>query len=379
MRILHVTAAGERGGLEVVLLNVLRCVDRSLFKPEVLLLQDGPFLADVEETATETHVIAVGRVREMHKVTGAIAEIVKLVRSRKIDVVHTWNAKAHIYGGLAAAIARVPSLFHLQGVPKPALSRDGLVSMVAVAIPARRTVACSGYVSHAFTQAWHSRRQVVVIHNGVTPHVALEQAPPSVRREFGMEEGAPIVMMASRLQRWKGVHVFLEAAAQVVESRPGVQFLVVGGALFGLEEQYAVGLRKQVEDLELSDSVHFAGFRSDVSRFYAEADLVVHCSIEPEPFGMVVVEAMDYGKPVIATNIGGPMEIVEAGVTGLLVPPKDASQLAQAILSLLADPVRRTRMGDAGAVRVREHFGAKLMVNKLEELYEGMVEGSSRQ
>jgi len=180
-------------------------------------------------------------------------------------------------------------------------------------------------------------------------------------------------VMATRLQRWKGVHVFLDAAAQVLNQIPEARFIIVGGTLFGLEQEYAAELRRRAEHLKLAGSVRFAGFRSDVIRFYGAADLVVHSSIEPEPFGMVLLEAMACAKPVVASNCGGPREVVMNGITGLLVPPKDAQQLAQAILTLLGDPDRRIRMGQAGAARVRACFSAERMVRELQAVYEGMV------
>ncbi len=179
--------------------------------------------------------------------------------------------------------------------------------------------------------------------------------------------------MATRLQRWKGVHVFLDAAAKVARSYAHVCFVVIGGALFDLEKHYPLQLHQQVERLKLSEVVRFLGFRADVLRFYAAADIVVHSSIDSEPFGMVLLEAMACGKPVIASNAGGPREIVDSGVTGLLVPPGDAEHLAQAILALLRDPERRLRMGQAGAARVRELFSAERMVRQLETLYRAMV------
>jgi glycosyltransferase involved in cell wall biosynthesis len=372
VKILHVSAAGERGGLEVVLLSILKGLDRSRFLPQVLLLEDGPFVRDVEHTGTEARVIKAGRVREIWKGWRAVTKIVQLIRAQGIHVVHSHNAKAHIYGGLAAAIAGVPSLYHLHGVPRLTFSRDGMVSLLSVAVPARRTVACSAYVADAFRRAWHSRRKLLVIHNGVLLGGSTVRNARTVRQELGIPEGAPVIVMATRLQRGKGVHVFLEAAARVVTDHPEACFMIVGGTLFGLDKDYALELRQQVDRLSLSPAVRFLGFQPDVFRFLSAADIAVHSSIEPEPFGMALVEAMACSKPVIASDAGGPREIIENGVTGLLVPPKDAEHLAQAILNLLDDPDRRIRMGQAGAARVRDRFSAERMVRQLQGLYEGM-------
>lgn len=374
LKILHVSAAAERGGLEVVLLNILKCLDRARFTPQVLFLENGPFIREVEATGTETHVIEVGRVRQVLKGGRAVAGAIRIIKEEGIQLVHSHNAKAHIYGGIAAAIAGVPSIYHLHGVPRFTATGDGFVSLLSVAVPARRTLACSGYVAAAFTAAWHSRRQVLVVHNGTELGVAEVREAARVRKEFGISGAAPIVLMVTRLQRQKGIHVFLDAAARVARNCPEARFLVVGGVLFGLDQNYPMQLRQQVDDCKLNDAVRLVGFRSDVMRFYSAADIVVNSSIDPESFATVLLEAMACSKPVIATDAGGTREIVEHGVTGLLVPPKDSEHLAGGILTLLRDPERRRRMGEAGAARVRDHLSAERMTLQLQNLYEEMGE-----
>lgn len=372
MKILHVSAGGERGGLEVVLLNILRCTDRSRFLPQVALLDDGPFVKDLQDTGTRIHVMRAGRVRDILKGRKAIARTVRIIRTEGIDLVHTHNAKAHLYGGVAALVAGVPSLYHLHGVPRFTATRDGIVSLLSVVVPATRMVACSTYVAREFGRNWLSRQQPVVVHNGLVLPVSSAGNSRAIREEFGIPEGAAIVVMATRLQRWKGVHVFLDAAALVAGHYPQVYFIIVGGTLFGLERDYPVQLKDQVERLSLGQVVRFVGFQSDVRPFYLAADIVVHSAIEPEPFGMVLLEASACGKPVIASDSGGPPEIIENGVTGLLVQPNNATRLAQAILGLLCDPELRNRMGRAGAVRVLQFFTAERMVQQIQSLYEAL-------
>lgn len=374
LKILYVSAAAERGGLEVVLLNTLKCLDRSRFTPQVLFLEDGPFVQEVEETGTEVHLIKSGQVRNVLKGARAITRAVTLIKREGIHLVHSHNAKAHVYGGLAAAIAGIPCLYHLHGVPRPSLSRDGVVSLLSVVVPAQRLLACSQYVADAFKHVWRSAREVLVIHNGVLIEpVATPHGAPTIREEFGISDSAPLVTMACRLQRWKGVHVFLDAAARVVSAYPEVRFMVVGGTLFGLEKGYATHLRDQADRLGLAGSVVFTGYRSDVYRFLAAADLVVHSSIAPDSFPTVIVEAMTLGKPVVASDLGGSRESLEDSVTGLLVSPNQPELLAQAILMLLADPERRSKMGTVGAARARAHFHAERMVQQLETVYERVI------
>jgi glycosyltransferase involved in cell wall biosynthesis len=129
-----------------------------------------------------------------------------------------------------------------------------------------------------------------------------------------------------------------------------------------------------VRELDLESAVRFTGDQDRTAPFLAGADVVVHSSRTPEPFGLVVLEAMLAGRAVVAPAAGGPLEIVEPGVTGLLVPPGDASGLAAAILTLFRDPSLRLRMGAAGRARARGLFSAGAMTRRFEELYAALVE-----
>lgn len=374
VKILYVSAVAERGGLEVVMLTTLRCLDRTRFTPLVVLLDDGPLVKELEDAGATVQVVRSGRVRNLWRGSQAIAKIGRLIEKTGVNLVHTYNAKGHLYGGVAAARHGIPTLYHLHGVPRPSLGRDGVISLLSVLVPARITMACSTYVAAEFRRAWRSSRTVVVVHNGVPVQDPVNPGDgASVREEFGVPIRTPLIIMVSRLQRWKGIHVFLEAAASVARQRPEPHFMVVGGALFGLDQGYAASLHDMVNRLGLKRRVHLVGYRSDVAGFFAAADVVVHASIEPEPFGMVLLEAMAAGKPVIASDLGGPREIVENGVTGLLVPPSHPERLARAILTLLNDPERMIRMGKAGATRVRERLSAERMVRGVEAVYEVML------
>ena len=108
----------------------------------------------------------------------------------------------------------------------------------------------------------------------------------------------------------------------------------------------------------------------------ASLDVFCHTSIEPEPFGLVIIEAMAMKCPVIATRAGGPLEIVEDGVSGLLTQPGDAPALAEAISTLLADPARRRRFADAGRARVEQHYSLRAFRAQLARLYADILNGA---
>jgi glycosyltransferase involved in cell wall biosynthesis len=178
-----------------------------------------------------------------------------------------------------------------------------------------------------------------------------------------------LVGLVGRISPWKGQHVFIEAAGQVRKRFPNARFQIVGSAMFG-ETEYERQVRDQVATLGLEECVEFTGFRSDVPELVAEFDVLVHASTTGEPFGQVIAEGMAAGKPVVATDGGAVPEIVQDGVTGLLVPMGQAAPMAEAILRLLENPEEARAMGAAGAQRIEEHFTMSHVVQKVEKIYD---------
>jgi glycosyltransferase involved in cell wall biosynthesis len=184
--------------------------------------------------------------------------------------------------------------------------------------------------------------------------------------------GAPLIGLVGRISPWKGQHIFLRAAAQVLKSFPEAKFQIIGAALFN-EADYEKFIREMVQTLGIASSVEFLGFRNDVPDLIADLEVLVHASVVGEPFGQVVIEGMAAAKPVVATNGGGVPEIVLDGQTGILVPMGDSTSMANAIVHLLKSPELRQTMGQAARERVREHFTIQSTARKVERLYDEIL------
>ena len=184
--------------------------------------------------------------------------------------------------------------------------------------------------------------------------------------------GPKRVGIVGRIAKWKGQHVFLEAAAKVAAGGHDVEFLIVGAPLFG-EEEYEQSLREQADRLGIAGRVRFLGFTKDIPKVMGSLDVLVHASITGEPFGQVITEAMAAGKPVIASRGGGVPEIIADGENGLLTPMGDAGALAGALISLIENPEKASRLGAAGYKHVREQFTARQGARKVEQIYESIV------
>lgn len=371
-RILYVTAAGERGGAEGVLLTVLGRIDRARFEPIVVSLREGPFVAEIERRAgLPVTVFPAARFRDAARAVSLVSRLRRLLREREVQLVHSNGTGAHLYAGLAAWLSGTPSVYHTHDLVERAWSRQFAVQRIALSVPATVIVAVSRYAADSLRAAG-ARRPVRVVHNGVDVGALADDAVGSATTGAA-EQAAPLVVWCGRLQRWKGAHVFVRAAASVSVRLPRARFAVVGGPAFGLEAGFADELRRLRDELNLGSRLEFTGHLPDPQPMLSAAAIVVHSSIRAEPFPLSILEAMALGKAVIASGVGGVLESVEGGVSGLLVPPGDPDALAGAIARLLEDEPLRRRLGSAARRRVVEEFSADAAVRRVETLYEELL------
>jgi len=395
-RVLFVDHTAVLGGGEIALLNLVRHLDRSRYVPVVLLFSAGKLAERMAEAGVETHLLPLAstvintrkdslrgggllRVRTVARTLAFTIRVARLIRKLNVDLVHTNSLKADVIGGLAARLAGKKVVWHIRDriaedyLPKAAVkAMRFLVRRVPHYVIANsqctlQTLNAAGALPSASIPSGlelGAEQRQRVVHDGLDT------------QDFTAEEpragGALRIGIVGRLAHWKGQHVFLDAAARVRELFPAVRFQIIGAALFG-EEAYEKDLRAQAMTLGLDGAVEFTGFRDDVPQLIEGLDILVHASIMPEPFGQVVVEGMAAHTPVVATDGGGPREIVVQGETGLLVPMGDAAAMAGALLLLLEDPALRRRMGEAGARRVAEKFTIERTAARVQEVYDQML------
>jgi glycosyltransferase involved in cell wall biosynthesis len=232
---------------------------------------------------------------------------------------------------------------------------------------AARTLTVSNASEEKMAALGVPRAKLRTVYNGIDLEAGARPADRSgVRAEFGIEQGAPLAGLVGRLVDWKGPDCFIKAAAAVVKDLPDARFLLVGDAIFG-EKSFVDELKEMCSELGVADKVIFTGFRDDISAIMRSIDLLVHASTLPEPFGMVLIEAMAERRPVVATRAGGVLEIVDDGVTGILVPPRDSTAMARAMAALLSAPDTARAMGEAGLERARRLFDIATTTRQMEE------------
>ena len=315
----------------------------------VVFLRPGPMVEEVRVLGIEVHLFEAGRFRTIIRRLLVIRGIARLARARSVDFCFGWMVAGQVTAGLAALTARVPCVWYQVGTPRP----DWL-DRLATALPARGVLVLSRAGEIAQRRLW-PQRPIRLVYPG-TPLDALDSVrripPLEMRAKLKLPAAGPLVGIVGRLQRWKGMHVFLDAIAILRRLHPDLHAVIVGGP-HETEPSYGNELRDQARVLDVAGVVTFAGFQSNATEWMQAMDVVVHAS-DDEPFGIVVIEAMALGKPVVAGSRGGPAEIVTPGRDGLLAPFGDAAAVASAIEQYLADPGFAARTGVAARERAQQ-------------------------
>jgi glycosyltransferase involved in cell wall biosynthesis len=384
-RVLAIDQSGVLGGAELSLLEVVKGLRAPI---DVLLFDDGPFRDALDAIGANVEVLAADGLRNVRRDGGAaprlavLSGIATLVRgtrraARDADVLYANTQRAMVIGVIAGKLARKPVVWHLRDIVSD--EHFGRAQRAIIRACAKLGLAHVIANSEASAQVFadltnFDRKRIDVVHNGVDdrPFEALNGiSQVELRERIGLPRDAFIVGAFSRLARWKGQHVLLEALLRERD----VHAAFVGAPLFG-EDAYHDELRAFVSANGLEGRVHFLGFRNDIAACMRAVDVVAHTSITPEPFGRVVVEGMLARRPVVASRDGGVTEIVDDGVDGLLCAPGDAADLAATIAALRDDPALRERLGASGAESARQRFGKERYVAAVERVLTSVAQAA---
>ena len=365
-KVLYVHGITEVGGAERDLLTLLAHLDRGRFEPVVALPDRGPLFGLLRAQGVEVVLTPVPGWRKLKSVVlrgPALLRLWWLIRSRGIGLVHANDFWYIPLVGRAAAWARVPCVAHVRQEIEPRRVqqyRMGSVDRILTVSEQIRETGLRGGLLPERVQTCYSGLDL----DGV-PRTADGAA---VRSRYGFDEKTFLVGAVANLFPRKGYEHLIRAVHLAAPNVPTVGCLIVGEG----DPGYRAGLDALTRDLGLAGRVVFAGFQSDVFPYLAAMDLFVLPSVM-EGFGIALLEAMAMGRPVVATKVGGVPEVVEEGVTGLLVPPADPASLARAIVRLAEAPELRRQLGGAGAERVRERFHVTRMSEQLQGVYEELL------
>jgi glycosyltransferase involved in cell wall biosynthesis len=333
IKLCSIQPVAERGGSDQALLRMLRSLPRPEFECHVVVPAEPPLRSNLEAADVRIHVVPMRRISRSHRLRDwvgyalawpvTVVRLARLFRRLDIDIVHT-NSFHSWYGWAAAQLARRPHVWHGREI---VVQSRAALAVERFLIPRFSTRVLS--MSHAIADQLDGV-DVVVVHETPDPGEFSPGRAGRFRVRTGIADGVLLVGAVGRVDSWKGVDVLLDAFTRVRATRGDVELVVAGGPVRGKEDLFA-SLAATARSLP---GVHWLGPRDDVPDLLADLDLFVLPSSEPEPYGLVLVEALMSGAPVVATDAGGPREIVAAAApgSGRLVPVGDAGAMAAAIL-----------------------------------------------
>lgn len=305
----------------------------------------------------------------------ALWELVRLMRKQRYDVVHTHNSKAGILGRIAAKCSGVPIVIHTMHscvFRYPNLNkiqrRFYLILEKFAALLTDKIVTISRSLEEEFINAGVAPAgKFVTIYSGIDIEKFRRVFDAGrKRKEFGIKPDELVVGTVARLAPGKGHKIFLQAASRVVQDVSNVKFMIVGD---GPLREELVGISKE---LRIYEKCVFTDFRRDVEQIVSIFDVSVLASFY-EGMGRVLLEAQALGRPVVATKVGGIPDIVNDGVTGILVPAGDDGALAGAVIKLLKNEALRKRMGDEAKKWADFRFSKQKMVDDIVRVYEELA------
>jgi len=303
------------------------------------------------------------------RLVGSSWRLVRTLRRLRPDIVHS-NTATVLSGAVAARIAGVPHVWHIREIfsefPGAWPYHRWLIGVCSAKI-----ICISDAVSKQF-EGSSAKKKVEIIYDGIPPDEYAPQPPERVREfrsQFNIGPDALVAAVVGRIKFGrKGQETFVRAAARIADRVPNAVFLIVGAPFPG-NEDHAARLKALVDELEIADRVVFTGEIEDMRVVYSAIDLLVLSSGLPEPFGLVLIEAMSFGKPVIGTAHGGAPEIIENGRCGYLVPPNSPEKMAEAMQRVLGDRELSVTLGNNGRRRFLELFRFETFHRNVQALY----------
>ncbi len=366
LKVLHLISSRGLYGAERIVINLAAAMDRRCFVPHLALLRVGnspntELIDAAREKQAGTHIVSCRKWIDMK----ALRQVRQLIEQERVDIVHCHEMKGRLYGLLAAAGTKTRLI-----TTNHNWIRSGLLVTCFEALDAfyirffPKIVAVSPGVRDLMRRYLVPGGKIHVIINGIDMNEFRKDmaAGDKIRKEFDIDRKIPVIGAFGRISPEKGQKYFISAAARVLEVFPETRFMIVGD---GFQEQ---AMKEHAARLGVSDRVIFTGFRKNISEFYSALDLFALPSIlEGTP--MALLEAMSTELPVIATNVGGVGRIIKNGENGLLVPPANSKELADAIIRLLRNSAEANRLAKNAFRTILKKYSAKKMAGEYMDLY----------
>ena len=361
LRVLHLHSGNMLGGVESVLLTFSEfatvCPD---FEQEFALAFEEPFAKQLRATAATVHILPEAQLRNPLSVRRSRHALRELLHNRQFHCVISHSPWCQVVFALAVRRSDVPLIFWMHN------NFDGhWLQRLAARHPPDLAICNSAFTRSTLHDVYPATPSCIV-HNPVRPLRSDPGARDSRRRELNARPNSVVILMASRMEAWKGHDNLIQAAARIDTTSDWVIW-IAGAPQTPKELSYFENLSNEVRHLQLTERIRFLGYRDDVPALMRAADIYCQPNADPEPFGVVFVEALQAGVPVVTFEMGGSREILTES-TGILVPPGDIAGLARALVRLIDDAGLRSRLGGDGPARARELCDPAQQIRRVHEV-----------
>lgn len=377
--VLFVSNTAKMSGAEFSLLSLMKGLDRRQFSPLLLLPEEGLFAERARQAGIELQFVpAMIRFGEAHgpaalpRAIRSVWRIVRIIRRRRIRIVHANSPRAAFTGGLAGRLAGARTVTHVRDIeqsPFSSLAKSRIINFLSDKIIA---------VSQATADAIQGvnpalGRKTEVIYNGIAAGEIEWRPQEKTRSRLGISPATKLIGSVGIIHPAKGQDILLRAVSRIKSIFPEVKVLLIGEVFHPDDAGYKIKLEKLAAELGITENIVFTGFRSDVFDLIQALDIFVHAANYPDPLPRTLLEAAACGKAIVATKTGGIPEIVDDGVSGVLVQAGDAATLAEAVVQLLSRPDEARRLGAAARKKIERDFPIHKHVARITELYWSLV------
>ena len=378
--VLYLNPTAKMSGAEFSLCSLMERIDEVGFNPLLLLPETGQFADKARQMNIETLIlpslIKYGEGHRFHKlpkIASAIFQLKKIIRDKKVRILHSNTPRVAIIGGTAARMAGILSVVHVRDIYLSPFSHPLKARLLNFLSDVIVTVSSATRDSIIATSPV-PKDKVRVVYNGVDVGSLEHKSFRDIRKEFAIRKDCPLIGCFGILDPAKGQEVLIRAAALIKESLSSLRVLIVGDTLLEKQRYYKDELKNLATKLDLSDRIIFTGFRNDVFDIMMALDLLVHPAIYPEPFPRTLLEASALERAIVATRTGGIPELLEDGISSLLVPPSDPEALAGAVLSLLKDKSKARKLAANAKKRVEDNFSLDRHVKGITRIYKELLD-----
>lgn len=383
---------GTVGGSHHCLLSLVKCLDKEAYAPAVMFYENSDIIPLFSKEGIHATIFKKPLGKEfqspnaflqfpyklfqrvfnfIHVCLLPFFRAVRYIAQEKIDIVHLNNSSTGGWEWLwACKLLRRKCVCH-QRYFFPFAALDSIGARFF------DRIICVSESIQAYLHEHNVIKNTVLIYDALdAEHFAkrIVRSPDEIRNLFSIEKDVPLVGMVGNLQEWKGQATVVRAMARLRTRYENIRCLLVGSLSPNSrkDQDFHQMLLDDIRVRGLSESIMVTGYRRDVPDIMNALDVIIHASLKPEPFGMVILEGMSLGKPVIASDLGGPREIIHQGVTGFLIPPGDDEKLAEAIARLLDDADLRAQTGGQARDAVRTSFHPLKFSQEIHALYAGL-------